>query len=132
MKYRFIGTAILALALTSHLADAAGSDPVRARMMSTPARVAQISLGVADFLVRPLQKLLQQPQLVHDLERRGMDGVAPEIPEKIAVLFQYGHGNAGAREEKAARQSRRPATHNDDAHARNAAQDDWGSRADHN
>ena len=37
-----------------------------------------------DLLMRPLQELVEQPELVHHLERRGMDRVAAEIAQEIA------------------------------------------------
>jgi len=41
-----------------------------------------------DFLMRALQKLFKQTQLVHRFKRRGMNRVAAEIAQKIRVLLQ--------------------------------------------
>jgi hypothetical protein len=37
---------------------------------------------------------------VHDFERRGMDGVAAKVAQKIRVLLEHAHRDAGAREEQ--------------------------------
>ena len=55
---------------------------------------------LAHLLMRPLEELVEQPELVHDLERRGMDGVAAEVAEEIGVLLQHRHLDAGAGEQK--------------------------------
>src|SRR3989442_12238660 len=51
------------------------------------------------LLVRELEELGQQAELVHHFEGRGMNGVAAEIAEEIAVLFQHRDLDTGAREE---------------------------------
>src|SRR5258708_6738035 len=48
----------------------------------------------ANLLVRPLEKLVEQAQLVHHLQRGRMDGVAAEISQKVGVLFQHDHIDA--------------------------------------
>ena len=40
------------------------------------------------LLVRPLQELVQEAQLVQHLERRRVNGVAAEVPEEVSVLLQ--------------------------------------------
>ena len=50
--------------------------------------VSDLRLEPADFLVRALQKLVEQPQLVHDLEGRGVDRIAPEIAQEVGMLFE--------------------------------------------
>src|SRR5579862_7401321 len=49
---------------------------------------AYVSPELLDLLVRPFQKLFEQSEFVHDVERRGMDRVSSKVAEKIAVLFQ--------------------------------------------
>src|SRR5215831_3251111 len=43
---------------------------------------------LTDLLMRPLQKLFEQTQLIHGFKSRGMNRVAAEIPQKIGVLLQ--------------------------------------------
>ena len=54
-----------------------------------------------DLLVRPLEELVEQAELVHHLERRGMDGVAAEVAEEIRVLLQDDDVDAGTRQQEA-------------------------------
>src|SRR5439155_16142354 len=56
--------------------------------------------SLADLLVRKLQEVVEQPQLVHDVERRRVDRVAPEVPEEIGVLLEHEDGDAGARQDR--------------------------------
>ena len=63
--------------------------------------------------MRQLQELVQQTEFVHQLERRGMDGVAAKIAQEIAVLLQHDDIDAGARQQKAEHHAGRPAA--DDA-----------------
>jgi len=49
-----------------------------------------------DFLVWPLQELVENAELVHDLERRRMDSVAPEIAQEITMFFEYRDIDASA------------------------------------
>ena len=59
--------------------------------------------------MRPLQEAFEQPELVEDLHRRGMDGVAAEIAEEVGVLFEDADLAAGAGEQQAGHHSRGPA-----------------------
>src|SRR5436190_10412814 len=72
------------------------------------AEIGERELGVAEpgfqlrrLLVRKLEKRLEQTELVHELESRGMDGVAAEIAQEIRVLFQHGDVDAGPRQQQA-------------------------------
>ena len=49
--------------------------------------------------MRALQKRLEQPELVHDLERRRMDRIAAKVAQKIAVLLEQDDAHAGARQQ---------------------------------
>ena len=51
--------------------------------------------------VRQLEELIQQAELVHDLERRGMNGVAAEIAQEVGMLLQHDDVDAGARQQEA-------------------------------
>ena len=63
--------------------------------------VADLAGEPLDLLVRQLEKLVEQAELVHQLERRGMHGVAAEIAKEVLVLFQHHDVHAGARQQKA-------------------------------
>ncbi len=65
-----------------------------------PIAAGETNFGARDARVRPLEKALQQAQLVEDLHRRGVDGVAAEIAEEIGVLFEHGDGASRPREEE--------------------------------
>ena len=51
--------------------------------------------------MRQLEELIEQAELVHQLERRGVDGVAAEIAQEIGVLLQHHDVDAGAGQQKA-------------------------------
>ena len=63
--------------------------------------LADLDGQLADLLMRKLQEVVEQPQLMHDVERRGVDRVAPEVPEEIGVLLEHEDGDAGARQQQA-------------------------------
>ena len=44
----------------------------------------------------PLQKFLENAELVHDFERRRVDRIAPEIAQKVGVLFEDQDGDPGS------------------------------------
>lgn len=58
--------------------------------------VADVCAEGVGFLMRTAQKLVQHPELVHDLKGRGMDRVAAEITQEICMLFEDQHGDSGA------------------------------------
>jgi hypothetical protein len=60
--------------------------------------VADPAAQQSEFLMRPLEEILEQAQFVHDLEGRGMDRVAAEITEEVGVLLEHDHVDAGARQ----------------------------------
>src|SRR3546814_16910292 len=61
------------------------------------------------FHMIAFEQLTQQPEFVEELERRGMDRVAPEIEEEIGVLFEHDRLDPGAREKQPRHPPRRPA-----------------------
>ena len=65
---------------------------------------------LAHLLMRQLQELIEQAKLVHDLERRGMDGVAAEVAQEVGVLLQHHDIDAGAGEQIAEHHAGRPAS----------------------
>src|SRR5262249_58554753 len=58
----------------------------------------RLQLHARDAAMRKLEKLVGVSQLVHQLQRRGMNGIAAEIPQEIAVLLEYHDLDAGASE----------------------------------
>src|SRR5579864_1095427 len=59
-----------------------------------------------DFLMRTLEEVVENAEFMHELERRGMDGVAAKIAKKVRVLFEYENVDAHAGEEKAQHHAR--------------------------
>ena len=56
---------------------------------------------LGELLMWERQKFVEQAQLVEELERGGMDGVAAEVAEEVLVFFEDGDIDAGAGEEEA-------------------------------
>jgi hypothetical protein len=79
---------------------------------------ANLRLEEAGFLMRRLQEFIEEAKLIHNLERRGMDGVAAKITEKIGVLFENKRIYPGAGKRKPEHHSRGPSA-NDAAAAGN-------------
>src|SRR5271165_1977198 len=52
--------------------------------------------GVANF-----EELVEQAELIHQLQRGGMDRVAAKIAEEVFVLFEYGDGESGPGQQQA-------------------------------
>src|SRR5262249_33066044 len=63
--------------------------------------VAEPRLQLGNLLVRKLQKSLEQAELVHELEGRGVEGVAAVIAEEVGVFFQHDDVGSGPREQEA-------------------------------
>ena len=63
--------------------------------------VTEPGLEAGDLLVRKLEKRLEQAELMHHLQGRGMDGVAAKIPQEIRMLFQHDDLDAGPRQQQA-------------------------------
>ena len=65
---------------------------------------------------RPLmgqpEELIEQAELAHELERRGVNGVAAKIAQEVAMFLQHHHIDAGTREQKAEHETARPAANN--------------------
>ena len=66
-----------------------------------PVRRRSGPLSCAHLVVRALEELVEQPELVHHLERRGVHGVAAEVAQEVAVLFEHRHVDPGAGKEEA-------------------------------
>jgi len=71
--------------------------------------LADLSPQFARLLMGALQKLFQDSKLIHQLQRGGMNGVAPKVAQKVSVLFEDDDLDARARQQKAEHHSGRPA-----------------------
>src|SRR5262249_53750317 len=68
------------------------------------------------LLVRALQERLQKSEFVHHFQGRGVDGVAAEVPEEVAVLFEDEDIHAGAGEQIAEHHPGGPSAHDTTAY----------------
>jgi hypothetical protein len=68
------------------------------------------------LLVRQLEKLVEQAKLGHDLQGRGVDGVAAEVAQEVGMLLEHDDIHARARQQEAEHQPAGPAA--DDAATR--------------
>ena len=62
--------------------------------------VADLAGELAHLRMRQLQEVVENAELVENFQRRRMNSIAAEIPEKIRVLLEDGDVDARAREEK--------------------------------
>ena len=69
---------------------------------------------MSSAVVRALEEALEQPELVEDFHRRGVDRVAAEIAEEVGVLFEHADRHAGAGEQQAGHHPGRPAADDQD------------------
>ena len=63
------------------------------------------------FLMRPPEKIVEDAQLIHQLERGGMDRVAAKIPQEIRMLFQYYDRDTSASQQEPEHHPRRTTAH---------------------
>ena len=70
---------------------------------------ADLGAEFLDLLVRHFEKFIEQAELVHQLERRWVHGVAAEIAKEIGMLFQHHDVDARARQQEAQHHPGRPA-----------------------
>ena len=70
--------------------------------------IADLPGDLAHFLMRPFEKIFEDAQLVHQLERGRMNRVAAKVAQKIRVLLEHDDFDARARQQKAEHHSRRP------------------------
>src|SRR3546814_1793727 len=63
--------------------------------------IADDAADLTHFRVGQLEKLIEQAELVHDLQRRRMDGVAAEVAQEIGMLLEHDHIEARAGEQEA-------------------------------
>ena len=58
--------------------------------------LADFAFRVPDLLMGSPQQLLEEPELGHQLQGRGMDRVAAKVTQEVSVLLDHGHRHAGA------------------------------------
>src|SRR5713101_7796312 len=73
-------------------------------------RIAELRAEHARFLMRQLQKVIEDTEFVHHFERRRMNGVAAEVAQKIGVLLEHENVDPGPREQKREHHPRGSAT----------------------
>src|SRR5262252_2454585 len=86
---------------------AAGRQVGEIRESKSP--TTEICADAAGFLVRQLEELVEQTELAHHVEGRGMDGVAAEVAQEVAVLLEHDDVDARAREQEAEHEPAGPA-----------------------
>jgi hypothetical protein len=64
---------------------------------------------VKRFLVRQFEKVIEQAEFGHDVQRRGMNSVAAEIAEEIDVFFEHDDVDPGAGEQESEHEPARSA-----------------------
>src|SRR6266496_1070914 len=74
--------------------------------------VAKMRFNSAQFVMWLAQQVFEQAKLVHDLERRRMNGVAAKIAKEILVFLKDGHFHAGASQKKSQHHTSRSAAGN--------------------
>ena len=88
-------------------------DEARAHWQARKVRDGDVALGDAgrkarDLLVRQTQQSVEQPELVHHLERRRMDRVAAEVAQEVGVLLEHEDLDACVGEEQPEHHPGRP------------------------
>ncbi len=75
------------------------------------APIAELAGEARDLVMRQFQELIEQAELVDHVQGRGMDGVAAEVAQEVAMLLQHHHLHAGARQQEPQHHAGRPAAH---------------------
>ena len=76
-------------------------------------RAADMHLGAIQPALRQRGEPLPQSQLVQQGQGGGVHGVAPEVPQEVAVLLQHGDRHPGADQEQGQHQAGGPTPHDD-------------------
>src|SRR5207302_3161235 len=97
-----------------HHRDEATTSRQMAQIGHRDLALAELRRKSRDLLVRQPQQALEQPELVHHLQRRGVNRVAAEVTQKIGVLLQHERAHAGAGEQQPEHHARRAAAGNAD------------------
>jgi hypothetical protein len=70
--------------------------------------IANLRVEMASFIMRALQERIENPEFVHYLKRRGVDGVAAEVSQEISMLFEDDDFYPRPGEKEAEHHARRP------------------------
>src|SRR5271166_54052 len=62
--------------------------------------IADLSAELPSFLMRPLQKIIKEAELMDDFERRGVNRVAAKIAQEVGVLFENEDRDPGSRQQE--------------------------------
>ena len=62
--------------------------------------IADLCAERPHFLVGLLEELTEEAELVHNFERRGMNGISAEIAQEVGMLFEDQDGDPGAGEQQ--------------------------------
>src|SRR5262245_55930301 len=75
------------------------------------ALVADLAAKLLQILMWPLERVFEQAKLVHDFERRGVNGVAAKVTEEVRVLLEHYNVDAGTGEKEPEHHSGRAASY---------------------
>ena len=95
---RFLGDEVEKIPLR-HERDKAAAGRQVPEVRNGQPHLADLSVKLVDLLMRQLEKLVEQAELVHHFEGRGMNSIAAKVAQEIAVLFQHQYFHAGARQQ---------------------------------
>src|SRR5262245_30342519 len=74
--------------------------------------IVELDLHPAQFMMWQAQEFIEHPQLMQQLQRRWMNGVAAKIAKEVPVFFKDRHLDAGAGKEQAEHHTGGAATNN--------------------
>src|SRR4030088_2999898 len=62
---------------------------------------AEVCAQSSGLLVRELEEVVEQAELAHDVQGRGMNGVAAKVAQEIGVLLKHDDVDSGTRQQEA-------------------------------
>src|SRR5437588_12037391 len=71
---------------------------------------ADVPRKLTDFLMWTFQKVLENAELIHELESRGMDRVSAEIAQEVGMLLEHHDVDPTPGEQEAQHDAGRPAS----------------------
>jgi hypothetical protein len=74
--------------------------------------IANLAGKFPNFLMRALEELVEDPQLVHDFKSGRMDGIAAEVAQKVCMFLKYDNIHTHASEQETQHDARRPTSSN--------------------
>src|SRR5258707_1039416 len=73
--------------------------------------LANLAAQLTHFLMRALEKIFEDAQFVHQLERARVNRIAAKVAQKIGMLLKHDDLDARARQQKSKHHARRPTAH---------------------